>query len=118
MPVRALRPYDRVLSLPNINAMVQKLSMPVRALRHNAGGEVGVHAYWSPKTINARKGVKTHRLTPHYRPSVAHVQKLSMPVRALRQTGRIVMRMSLYLEVQKLSMPVRALRLVVVGAIL
>jgi len=82
--------------------------MPVRALRPPHAS--GVTSAWAirPKTINARKGVKTRSAeVGGFRLSV--VQKLSMPVRALRPT--LFPRASITsAQVQKLSMPVRALR--------
>jgi len=84
MPVRALRLKDNLL-FPSADNLVQKLSMPVRALRLRFCG-------------------------CEQQPSNSFVQKLSMPVRALRPVGGLV---TLYAPgdiVQKLSMPVRALR--------
>jgi len=64
----------------------------------------------SPKTINARKGVKTSGQEYPVVFFQIGVQKLSMPVRALRLNSVPISAVCSAHSVQKLSMPVRALR--------
>ena len=68
-----------------MTSLVQKLSVPVRALRLNLAGIFAVDN--------------------------TEVQKLSMPVRALRPFQFDTNEVHSIVRVQKLSMPVRALRL-------
>jgi len=85
--------------------------MPVRALRLAAANTADRSAF-CPKTINARKGVKTDSVKLSTQCRQCEVQKLSMPVRALRHKASVLRTHRLHC-VQKLSMPVRALRLAI-----
>jgi len=82
MPVRALR-----LLTKKTRACAKNGPKTINARKGvKTGTPVGVGVVSgtvSPKTINARKGVKTHRRPQCERGAIA-VQKLSMPVRALR----------------------------------